>query len=71
MQEEEWLQETECVVCGAEVDPALDETFVFGETGVLCFTCAVQRGGVYDSDQDRWVKAPDVSDLPDERRPHA
>ena len=70
MQEEEWLLETNCMICGVELDPAADRAFLFGETGVLCFDCAIERGGEYDSEQDRWVKAPDVGDLPDERRPH-
>lgn len=33
----------------------------------LCFDCAVRRGGVYDSEEDRWTTAPNVADLPQER----
>lgn len=68
MREEEWLQETECLSCGVELDPAVDAAFLVDDVGALCYSCALERGGVYDSDQDRWVKAPDVGDLLDEER---
>jgi hypothetical protein len=60
---------TECCECGAEVVPAIDSAYVL-DGAVLCFDCAVRRGGDYDAEEERWTVAPRVSDLPDERRPH-
>jgi hypothetical protein len=59
-----------CIGCGAEMWPALDRAFACGPDAFLCFECAERRGGVYEADEDRWTEAPDVADLPDERRPH-
>ncbi len=64
---DEWVP---CNVCGAVIQPSADRGFTYGERGVLCWECAIRRGGSYDSDEDRWSTAPDVVDLPDERRPH-
>jgi hypothetical protein len=61
---------TECFDCGARIDPALDRAFAMSTDAFLCFECARRRGGVYDSDADRWIVPPDVSDEADERRPH-
>ena len=71
MEREESDELTECADCGSEIAKATDEAFAFGEIGFLCIDCSIRRGGVYDADQDRWTRAPEVSDLWDERRPHA
>jgi hypothetical protein len=68
VEREEFESLANCADCGAEIDPATDEAFAFGETGFLCLECGLRRGGIYDAEEDRWTKAPDVSDLPDERR---
>jgi hypothetical protein len=52
-----------CMDCDAEVTPGADRDFEFGGGGVLCWACAVDRGGTYDEDLCRWVEAPDVTDL--------
>jgi len=70
MNESEWPEVTTCLGCGAEVSPAIDRAFACSPDGYLCFECAEARGGVYDTDEDRWVVAPDASGLADERRPH-
>jgi hypothetical protein len=70
VEREEEDELTECAECGDEIAPATDEAFAFGETGVLCLECALQRGGVYDALEDRWTRTPDLSGLWDERRPH-
>jgi hypothetical protein len=62
---EEALQDI-CASCGAEV-LSLERIFAF-ETGddepaVLCAACAMARGGQYEELHDRWVRAPDVTDL--------
>lgn len=62
---------TECWVCNSTVSQAEDPVFPFGERGVLCFECAVRRGGAYDAKQERWVRPANVLDLPDERRSEA
>jgi hypothetical protein len=52
-----------CADCGAEVSPATERGFAFGDSAVLCFACAERRGGSYDSDEDRWTRAPSLSGL--------
>lgn len=59
-----------CTDCNGDLglDPSLRYD---GGNGVrLCWECALRRGGTFDAKQDRWVALPDISDLPDERRPH-
>lgn len=60
-----------CVDCGEELWPDVGRAFACGPDTYLCFECAERRGGVYEADEDRWTVPPDVSELPDERRPHA
>jgi hypothetical protein len=62
---------TECWACNVTISESSDPVFPFGEAGLLCFECAVQRGGAYDAKQERWLRPPDVTDLPDERRSEA
>ncbi len=50
-----------CASCGTEVR-ATDRAYAFDDS-VLCFECAIARGGAYDEQHDRWTRAPDVSDL--------
>lgn len=52
-----------CVACGAATAPSRDRGFAFGPSGVLCWSCAVPRGGHYDPEQERWVVEPDHGDL--------
>jgi hypothetical protein len=37
--------------------------FEFGEALVLCFDCALARGGRYEEAGDRWVEAPAIDGL--------
>ncbi|MBX3189205.1 MAG: hypothetical protein KF819_19435 [Labilithrix sp.] len=67
---DEWIEPTACFDCGAELWPDIDRAFASGPDVVLCFACAERRGGVYDADEDRWLVAPDMSGIADERRPH-
>lgn len=57
----------ECIDCGASISPGVDRAYAVTTDAWLCFECAERRGGVYDSDEDRWVTAPNVADLPQER----
>lgn len=59
-----------CTACGMDigVDPSHSWE---DESGVrLCWECALRRGGVFDARKDTWTTAPNVGDLPDERRAH-
>lgn len=67
---DEFAEPVVCFDCGAELWPDVDRAYASGPDTFLCFACAERRGGVYDADEDRWTAAPDVSGLPDERRPH-
>lgn len=58
-----------CADCGAVVVEGLSPIFPFGESEVLCWECAIRRGGKYDAELDVWTVEPDTADLPDERRP--
>jgi hypothetical protein len=53
-----------CAACGDLIDPGTGRPYAFGtEDAVLCFDCAVERGGSYDGVQERWTRAPRVADL--------
>ena len=59
---------TECCNCGAPLVGMEHDAFRV-EGALLCYDCAVQRGGILDRRQGRWIIEPDVSDLSDRRRP--
>jgi hypothetical protein len=53
-----------CAACGASVDPGTDRGFVAADGSVLCFDCALARGGAWDDDEDRWREEPSLRGLP-------
>jgi hypothetical protein len=60
------LEESEsihCTGCGAELLATTQPTYPFGVSGILCLSCAEQRGGSFDARLDRWTSPPDVLDL--------
>lgn len=57
-----------CADCGAETSPGRERGYAFGEDAVLCWACAVRRGGSYDETHDRWVEPPETGDLPRNER---
>lgn len=59
-----------CTDCGQDVGLEVSHAFAPGGGVVLCWACAVRRGGVYDEKYDTWISPPRTGDLPDERRPH-
>ena len=63
MHRSEAVQLVRCEDCGVETAGEVDRAYLFGNEGVLCFSCAVRRGGVYDGRLERWDQAPDVTDL--------
>ncbi|MCE7894131.1 MAG: hypothetical protein DYH12_31275 [Sorangiineae bacterium PRO1] len=71
MHETESDELTQCEECGAEVAPARDRAFVYSDENVLCYGCSVKRGGAWDALHERWEKTPDLTGLPDARRPHS
>jgi hypothetical protein len=52
-----------CFGCGAEVQGVSDRAFSFGTRGVLCFDCALARGGRYDEGRDGWVDEPNLDGI--------
>ena len=69
MHEEELQDLSQCEDCRVETSATLYRGYVFSDAGVLCFECAIRRGGVYDGAKERWTRAPDIADLMHERRP--
>lgn len=63
MHRSETRELSDCADCGAETLPARDRAYASGEI-VLCWACALRRGGSYDEEQDRWVVPPATADLP-------
>jgi hypothetical protein len=52
-----------CAECGAEIAPSRERGYSFGSNAVLCYACAIRRGGVYDERQDRWLRDADTRGL--------
>ena len=52
-----------CSDCGSPVEAGRDRGFSFGSDGVLCWACALRRGGSYDARRERWTRPPRVDDL--------
>jgi hypothetical protein len=63
MHRDEADQLDSCAECGAQIRPNTDRGYSGSGGVVLCFDCAVARGGVFDADEDRWSAAPSVGDL--------
>jgi hypothetical protein len=66
MHRDEAEQRSSCADCGAPTGPEA-RAFAFGTTSLICWECAVRRGGSYAADEDRWTQVPDVADLHPER----
>lgn len=52
-----------CSACGAPIDELNERAYAFGEDDILCWSCATDRGGVYDVERDYWVDEPDLEGL--------
>ena len=61
--EEEGESAAACADCGALVDLDGARTFAFGEQSLLCWACAIRRGGRYDANSETWAQSPSVGDL--------
>lgn len=53
----------DCALCGSEVTLGRDRSYAFGENAVLCFECAVCRGGVFDDAARSWRQVPNLCGL--------
>lgn len=60
---DEETESSACADCGALVDLAGARTFAFGEQSLLCWSCAIRRGGRYDAGREEWTTEPRVTDL--------
>jgi hypothetical protein len=52
-----------CSDCGSASEAGRGREFAFGYDGVLCWGCALRRGGRYDARRDSWTRPPRVDDL--------
>lgn len=52
-----------CADCGIALEPELERGYSFGPESVICFDCAVKRGGHYDEVEDRWRDRPNLDNL--------
>ncbi len=57
-----------CSECGSDVHAARDRTYAIDAERMLCFSCALRRGGSYDERHDLWNHAPDLAGLPPRER---
>jgi len=63
METEELEIQEPCSNCGTIVAEGLSPLYRFGERGVLCWKCAIARGGKYDAEHDTWIETPHTADL--------
>jgi hypothetical protein len=63
MHREEYDEVVRCAGCGAEVQGSRDRCFAFGEDSLLCWDCAIARGGEYEPEIETWVRPPDMTGL--------
>ena len=56
--EREELENLEvCLQCGATVEPRKERSFEFGIGNLLCWSCALERGGRFDAMLDLFGSA--------------
>jgi len=55
-----------CALCGEPIPVDSERSFAFGADNVLCWECAIERGGSYDAARDVWDCVPDLAGLSDE-----
>ncbi len=52
-----------CADCGAQTAAAVERGFSLDAETVICFDCAVRRGGHWDEERALWSSEPDVVGL--------
>ena len=63
MHREEFEGLVSCAACGATIVSTTYRAYACGTSTVVCWDCAVTRGGRWDDSQERWAEPPRVSDL--------
>ena len=58
------LRLTHCVLCGSMVNLGRGPVYALDEDCLLCFPCAVLKGGIYDEAAHSWVALPARAGLP-------
>lgn len=58
------LRLTQCVLCGSMVKACRGPVYALDVDALLCFPCAVLRGGIYDETARNWVALPARAGLP-------
>jgi hypothetical protein len=59
-----------CEDCGAEIATgSADRSYTVSDESVICFGCAIRRGGTWDEGHGRWSADPGVGDLLERERP--
>ena len=66
MEQDDRSEARVCAGCGAPVLGDAERTFEFGDENVICWECAVARGGRYDEARDAWERVPDLGGIADE-----
>jgi hypothetical protein len=59
-----------CDVCGEPVDTINERAYAFGDEGIVCWSCAIDRGGIWDVERECWSTEPDLEGVHDAREPH-
>lgn len=60
------LDQLSCIDCATPIDAGsavADRTFALTDEVVLCHSCALRRGGVYDDAEDKWKIAPRLEEV--------
>jgi hypothetical protein len=60
----------DCVDCGTPLDVDRERGYRGSGDWALCQACALERGGRFDEEEDRWTVAPNTLDLPVEESEH-
>lgn len=56
-----------CAVCTGDLVPGIDRTYDIDGAQCLCFECATRLGGRWDEASARWLRAPDLRNVPTAR----
>ncbi len=63
MHRQTWFEMMDCADCGIPIDVDRERGYRSADDWALCSGCALERGGCFDEEEDRWVVLPDTTDL--------
>lgn len=63
MHRETLAELVDCADCGAPVDVGRERGYQGAGNWALCQACALERGGHFDENEDRWTVQPEVTGL--------